>query len=367
MAYFQKRFRNGSRRLGLRLKAVAAFIWLAPAAALCAPQDKPSSPFHVAKIMQLATSGTTVAVAWSPDGSRIAAASDWNGIITIWDNAGRQLQSYRVPIDNAPLGGSLAFAEDASKLIFYPPLGAEGDITLAVRDAQDGTEISPIWGYEHGSTRGPARSYQFKVSPDHTVLAVTCLNHRPNRNGSEQYNDIVVYRGPDWKFMRSYQLPTTIYDIEFFAGGRKAVLGGYDGTVSVIDDFESNKPPRVLAHLPSISENAVAGSPDGRFIFVGAGDGVVTALVLGASDGAPVGKLSLGGPDYVRQAQWDPKGRYVAFLDLRGQIYLWQPSDPQRNFTKINLNSNAFSFALSPDGDQIAVTGGAGVTVYALT
>jgi hypothetical protein len=54
--------------------------------------------------------GEAIAVNWSPDGSRIAAASTYGGTLTVWNSSGHRLQEIPVVGGGPAYSGSIAFA-----------------------------------------------------------------------------------------------------------------------------------------------------------------------------------------------------------------------------------------------------------------
>jgi len=68
----------------------------------------------------------------------------------------------------------------------------------------------------------------------------------------------------------------------------------------------------------------------------------------------------------IWQAAWDPKGRYVAFVDNGRHLFLWQPAAATSSFAQVDLPTNATALAISPSGDRIAVGGGTGVIVFSI-
>ena len=60
---------------------------------------------NVRKVFDLTTPGAAVAVAWASDGSAIAAASDYGGVLTVWDSNGHRIQQITVTGGGPALGG----------------------------------------------------------------------------------------------------------------------------------------------------------------------------------------------------------------------------------------------------------------------
>ena len=81
-------------------------------------------------------------------------------------------------------------------------------------------------------------------------------------------------------------------------------------------------------------------------------------------DGAQIASFSAArGP--IRQAMWDPKGRFVAFVDGDRGLFLWAPW-ADTSYKKVDLPSKTLSLAVAPDGRRMAVTTDHGVRVYSI-
>jgi len=123
----------------------------------------------------------------------------------------------------------------------------------------------------------------------------------------------------------------------------------------------------------------VAGSPAGDLIMTGVGlvnvtghyakeqqawvDSIEPVRVFRIQDGVRIASFS-GARAPIRQAKWDPKGRYVAFVDSGDGLFLWVPST--RSVEKVPVPGASLSLDIAPDGDRIAVTTNKGISVYSV-
>src|SRR5207302_1274967 len=112
-------------------------------------RSHPPDRFSVEVVPQidLPTPGAGVAVAWSEDGSRVAVASDYGSVLSIWDRSGQLVNRIRRDGGGPTLEGSLAFVENSSKLVFPPP-GAANSGRLVILDSLSGATITEIRAYE---------------------------------------------------------------------------------------------------------------------------------------------------------------------------------------------------------------------------
>jgi WD40 repeat protein len=207
------------------------------------------------------------------------------------------------------------------------------------------------------------------VSPDQR-LAVFSLRSLANVRTPDA-PEIVAVETSGWKVVHAYPMLDGATALNLFAGGREIVAGSFNGEVETWD-LSSNQPPRRLTAFPggrgAPMVEAVAGSPDGRLIFAGGGSGI-PAVVLRSSDGAKVATFPYGADQEIRQAAWDPKGRYLAILDNGNNLVLWRPESPTASYVKIalpGLQGTMASFAISPDGAHLAAWAGNGVVIFSV-
>jgi hypothetical protein len=92
--------------------------------------------------------GAAVAVTWSPDGSALAAASNYGGVLSVWDRAGHPINQIKRAGGGPNLEGSLAFINGSSQLVFSPPETPNNSTAFAVWD------VSISLGAVAGSPKG---------------------------------------------------------------------------------------------------------------------------------------------------------------------------------------------------------------------
>ena len=162
--------------------------------------------------------------------------------------------------------------------------------------------------------------------------------------------------------------------------GRLVILDSLSGaTITEIRAYEDSK-------YGVVSLGVIAGSPTGDLILTGVSSGALNGgeyyntreqrawdnamssteavRVFRVKDGARVASFPAArGP--IRQAKWDPKGRYVAFVDNDRGLFFWVPWKGL-SYKKINLPTRTLALSISPDGDRIAVTTDSGARVYSV-
>ena len=348
--------------------------------------SEPENPFASALGFAF---GAVVALAWSPDGERLAAASAYGGRLTVWDRSGRKVVQIIRYGGGPTLGGSITFLQGSSKLVFPPAGDARSDAAVTVWDVASGKVLRSPAGPEPGGDRARNRAYHFAASPDQTRLTTATSAGGPWRTYRV---NLWTYDTRNWRLTNTARIEDGVNSLAYFDGGRLIAVGSSPGRISVLDAASA----RLLHHfqaydlsnLGGFDIDAIVGSPDGRWIMASVGAGYIggpaaatpaggaqaaawekslePVRMLRASDGARMAALTAPTTP-IRRAAWDPKGRYVAFLDYAGKLFLWRYPFSPRSYEKIDLGANnTLALAISPDGDHIAVPATNGVSVYTL-
>ena len=342
-----------------------------------------------------ATRGAVVALAWSQNGQRLAAAYDYGNILTVWNSSGRKLTQFRNQAVGGPAlgGGALIFLRGSSQLALPPPVDSINDAAIGLWDASMGAIVRTVPGPAPANPDLPGTfpnaAWNLATTPDQARLAAA--SGEGGIRNRYSYN-LWIYDTETWRRLSSLKLVGGIKSLAYFNGGRLVAIGSSRGQVLILNPANAVVLHRFQAQDVSkfgdIDITAVAGSPDGRWIMAGIGGGYIGGSIetmphgwaqakawersldpvtmLRASDGARVGALT-GPIEPIRRAAWDPKGRYVAILDNAGKLFLWRYPFSPRTYDQIDLGANNnLALAISPSGDRIAVPTTNGATVYAL-
>jgi WD40 repeat protein len=353
-------------------------------------RSQPPDPFYVKVVSQfdLPTRGAGVAVAWSEDGSRVAVASDYGGVLSIWDRIGRLVNRIRRDGGGPTLGGSLAFVQTSSKLVFPPPGAANDSAAFSVWDVATGKIVATVNGPQPGDEYTFNRADHFMTSDDETILAMATRGG-PTWKGFRE--NIAIYDIRSWKLLRTAAVPYSVSSLCLFARGRLIGLGTINsGRLLVLDTRSGATMSEIRAYEASkygaVSLGAIAGSPSGDLILTGVSSGILyggeyyntpeqrawdkamfsseAVRMFRVKDGTRIASFPYAhGP--IRRAAWDPGGRYVAFVDNDRGLFLWAPWNGV-GYRKIELPTSSLALAVSPDGDRIAVTTDSGVRVFSI-
>lgn len=341
------------------------------------------SSLRIVEEIDLRTPGGAVAVTWSADGSALAAASSYGNVMTVWNREGHVINQMQRPGAGPVLGRSLAFVSGSSKLAFLPPEPAQGDAALAVWDVKSGAVLRTVVGPQPGDDYTNNRAEHFMVSPDQKRLATAT---RTGIAWQGFQKNVTIYETDSWHAVNSIAVDTGVGSLCIFGGGRLIVLGTFSQQSIVVLDAMSGVTVNAFRAYPesefgTFDLGAVAGSPAGDLVMASVGlvvlkgrggasanewaSSLETVRMFRVSDGSFVASLSAPKTP-VRQAAWDPKGRFVALVDNQGGLFLWAPWRTS-SYRRITLPTRGFSLAIAPAGDRIAVTTDWGVRVYSIS
>ena len=254
------------------------------------------------------------AVAWSPDGKRIATGSD-DGV-RVWDAVtGEELLS----LECGRGVESVVWSPDGKRI------ATGSDDGVWVWDAVTGEELLSL---ERG--RG-ARSVSW--SPDGRRIVT-----------SSTFDDLRVWDAVTGKELLSLERGRGARSVAWSPDGRRIATGSNDGDFWVWDAV-TGKELLSLKHDHQVE--LVAWSPDGRRIATGSDNGVwVWDAVTGK------GLLSLERGRGARSVAWSPDGRRIATGSDDGDFWVWDAVTGE-NVLSLKHDHQVELVAWSPDGKRI--------------
>jgi WD40 repeat protein/serine/threonine protein kinase len=224
------------------------------------------------RVCGVSTDGVTLALrgdlvpdlnglAFSPDGTRIAAVGD-NRIIDAWDvRTGREVWGGARKTGRANLTG-VAFSPDGRHL-------AVADFTgVFLLEAATGRELPPL------EVNVGALCVAYR--PDGRRVAAACLDKAVRVWSTDDDRTVQVLRGHE----------ASVWSVAFRSDGRYLASAGEDGLVIVWDATDVGgirEAWRVRAHHDVV--NSVAFSPDGRHLASASRDGTVKVWDAGTGEG----------------------------------------------------------------------------------
>ena len=267
-----------------------------------------------------------LAVAYSPDGKRLASAAN-DGTTRVWDaNTGQPVAELT---GEGPTVLSLAYSPDGRHI-------ASGDDEGAVRlwDADTGQPVADLRNGHAGAVM------RVTFSPDGTRIAAS---------GADDAVQV-------WDTSRLDHPPLTLHTspagaaMAFSPNGHVLATGTADGVqLWNADDGRSLGEPLLDTDSAVM---AVAFSPDGRLLATA--DGVGTILLWNPDTRAQVATLK-GHTAWVGSVVFSPDGRRLASAGGDNTVRLWDPDthaqigDPIRGH-----RGPVYDVAFSPDGHHLA-------------
>jgi WD40 repeat protein len=286
----------------------------------------------------LATSSGLHAVAFSPDGTTLAAGSG-DHAIRLWDAATRR-QIAPPLTGHTDLVVSVAFSPRGETLA-----SGSFDGTVRLWDLASHRQIgSPLTGHDDNVL-------SIAFSPDGRTLA------SGGADGSARLWDVGTHRQIGYPL---YEGTSGITSVAFSPDG-KTLAGGSDNGAVGLWDVATQRPIGSLLAGYTGHVNSVAFSPD-RKTLASATDGGVVRL-WNVATRQPIGNPLTGGTDVINSVTFSPDGKTLASGGGDGMVWLWDAAARRQIGTPLAGHAGAvYSVAFSPDGRTVA-SGGADRTV----
>lgn len=280
------------------------------------------------------------AVAFSPDGTLLASASD-DFTVKLWRSAdGILLQNLQGHSEDVQ---SVAFTPDGASVVS----GGKDNIIRVWRVA-DGSLIRTV--QEQGNF-GPWRvqpRHSLAVSPDGTVVATASTF--VEQGGSQRLYSLVNLRAlADGRLLRSITLPSThVRALAFSPDGARVACG--TGVGVSLHRVADGSEERVFTDRMQQVET-VAFTADGQMLAAAGDDRVIR--VWQATDGVLLRRLA-GHGNTIRSVGFSPDGSRLASGALDRTLRMWSNTGQGSLVWSVTGDDDFRAVAFAPDGTRLA-------------
>lgn len=277
--------------------------------------------------LSLRHDGPVEDAAYSPDGKRIATASD-DGFVRVWDAAsGAEL----LRLETGPAAG-VAFSPDGIRLATADYAAG----TASLWDAVTGEKMLTLAGHVGGVN-------QAIFSPDGTRLATAGEDGTARVWDLASGDQLVVLEGHT----------DIVSTVAFHPDGTHLITGSWDGTARVWD-IEDGEEVRQFSDFTDPVEAVY--SPDGSRLALSSG---LEVLVWDLAEDRELFALR-GNTNTIERVMFSPDGRWLAAASLDGNASIWDAATGEERLTLAGHSGGVSSLAFSPDSIGLVSAGGDG-------
>jgi WD40 repeat protein len=309
----------------------APILAVAPALPASATSTRTSPPDFLLDRTLKGHSGWVTAVAFNPDGRRLASGS-WDESVKFWEvSTGEQLSTIASKMKEVQ---ALAFSRDGRWLATE-----NSSNTVSLRDATTGREIRTLSSDKPLGAWKSNWVYSIAFSPDGQWLA-SGIDDKTVRlwdvKTGGKVRDLTADRRP------------VIY-VAFSPDGRLLASGDDDKTITISDVASGKEVHKLSGHKKSIC--AVAFSPNGRWLASASADKTVKLWDVGT--GREVHTLN-GHGGVVTSIAFSPDGRWLVSGSWDKTIKVWEVDTGREVQTLTGHDRPVYSVAFDSRGQWVA-------------
>ena len=304
-------------------------------------------------------------VAFSPDGKRLASASQGQAVI-LWDVESRKPLATLEGHKGAVYG--VAFSPDGKRLA-----SASQDQTVILWDVDSHKPLATLEGHKdavYGVAFSPDGKRLASASQDQTVILWDVDNHKPLATLEVQTGTVYgVAFSPEgkrlasaiddgtvilWNVDSGQRLATLeghtaeVYGVAFSPDGQRLASASFDKTVILWDVDRCKRLATLEGHKDQVLD--VAFSPDGKRLASASEDKAV--ILWDVDSRKPLATLE-GHTAEVYGVAFSPDGKRLASASLDQTVILWDVASGQRMAT-LEGHLGVYGVAFSPDGKRLA-------------
>jgi len=266
------------------------------------------------------------AVAFRPDGKRLASASE-DGTVKVWDASSGQ-ETLTLKGHSSPVR-TVAFSPDGKRLA-----SASEDGKVKVWDAGNGLETLTLKGHEEDVS-------SVAFSPDGKQLASAGVDQTVKVWDATTGEELLALRGhTNW-----------IASVAFSPDGKRLASAGWQQTIKVWDTTSGQEVLTLSGHTNAYGVYAVAFSPDGKRLASASND--QTVKLWDATTGQETLTLK-GHSGPVRSVAFSADGKRLASASEDQTVKVWDAMSDQEALTLKGHTNVVWSVAFSPDGKRLA-------------
>ncbi|WP_437535823.1 pentapeptide repeat-containing protein [Sorangium sp. So ce726] len=328
-AVFRQSTWTGCRWNDVRAEGADVSAWLAAGENELLERRRNLAPVPP-QVQAALVSGHTAAIhaiAWAPDGKRLASAG-YDGTVLLWDTGtGNQLARLVGHSDSVM---AVAWHPDGKRLA-----SAGYDNTVRLWDPDTGNQLARLVGHSH------------------SVIAVA-WHPDGKRLASAGYDNTVRLWDPDTgnQLARLVGHSHSVMSVAWHPGGKRLASAGNDKTVLLWDPDTGNELARLVGHSDSVM--AVAWHPDGKRLASAGYDN--TVFLWDPNSGNELARL-VGHSDSVIAMTWHPDGKRLASTGNDNTVLLWDSDTGNELARLVGHSDSVVAVAWHPDGKVLASAG----------